>query len=295
MRTLFISLMISLGVIHTSLGETQVKTLVHDRRTRSYRVHLPPSYREGSPTALVFALHRYGGTATRFEKKTDFNRIADREGFMVVYPNAAAFGPNQKQMWNGGGIFKTWWAGQVDDVSFFAKLIDTLSAQYTTDPNRIFVFGESSGAFMAYHLVAHLPGRFAAIAPWAGLMAYHDSVAGPPVSVIHFHGARDKDVLYRGMPQWGFYGVERGIRLWATHNKCKSTPTVIRNDPNTLARLWAAPKGTGDVVLYKLKNQDHKMPTPSNCNLPEIAWAFFKNHPGTALTQSSRRSTAQSR
>jgi len=126
-------------------------------------------------------------------------------------------------------------------------------------------------------------------------MAYHDSVAGPPVSVIHFHGARDKDVLYRGMPQWGFYGVERGIRLWATHNKCKSTPTVIRNDPNTLARLWAAPKGTGDVVLYKLKNQDHKMPTPSNCNLPEIAWAFFKNHPGTALTQSSRRSTAQSR
>ena len=152
MRVLFIGLMISLGVVHTGLGDTQVKTLVHGGRTRSYRLHLPPSYREGSPMALVFALHRYGGTAARFEKKTDFSRIADREGFMVVYPDAVAHGPNQKQMWNSAGIFGKWWAGQVDDVSFFANLIDTVSANYTTDPNRIFVFGESSGGFMAFHL-----------------------------------------------------------------------------------------------------------------------------------------------
>jgi predicted esterase len=157
MRTLFISLMIGLGVAHTGLGDAQVKTLVHGGRTRSYRVHLPPSYREGLPMALVFALHGYGGTAAGFEKTTGFSRIADREGFIVVYPNAVAFGPNQKQMWNGGGIFTAWWAGQVDDVSFFAMLIDAVSAQYTTDPNIIFVFGTSSGGFMAHHLGARLP------------------------------------------------------------------------------------------------------------------------------------------
>jgi polyhydroxybutyrate depolymerase len=279
MRTLLISLIISLGAIHTALGDTQVKTLVHGGRTRSYRLHLAPSYQEGSPTALVFALHRHGGTAARFEKKTGFSRIADREGFMVVYPDAAAFGAKQKQMWNSGGIFAKWWARQVDDVSFFAKLIDTVSAHYTTDPNRIFVFGESSGGFMAHHLAARLPGRFAAIAPWAGLLAFNDLKPGPPVSVIHFHGARDKDVLYNGMPKWGFFGVEKGIRLWATHNRCKSTPVVIRDDHNTLVRRWAAPNGTGDVVVYKLKHQDHKMPAPSTCNVPEIAWTFFKSHP----------------
>ena len=279
MRTLLTILMITLGVVHAGLADTQVKTLVHGGRTRSFRVHLPPSCQEGSPVALVFALHRYGGTALRFEKKTGFNRIADREGFMAVYPNAAAFGANQKQMWNSGGIFGKWWAGQVDDVGFFAKLIDAVSAQYTTDPNRVFVFGESSGGFMAYHLGARLPGRFAAIAPWAALLAYNDSLAGPPLSVIHFHGARDKDVLYSGMPNWGFFGVEKGIRLWTKHNRCKSTPIVIRDDPKALVRQWAAPTGTGDVVLYRLKNQDHKMPAPSNCNVAEIAWAFFKNHP----------------
>jgi len=245
--------------------------------------------------ALVFALHGYSNTAASFEKRIGFNRIADREGFIVVYPNAVAFGPKQKQLWNGGGIYEIWWAGQVDDVGFFAKLIDTVSAHYTIDPNRIFVFGNSSGGFMAHHLGARLPDRFAAIAPWAALLAFNDFVVGPPVSVIHFHGGQDKKVLYNGLPNWGFFGVEPGIRLWARRNGCKSAPIVIRNDPNTLVRRWAAPKGTGDVVLYKLRNQGHTMPTPSNCNLPEIAWAFFKNHPRTALTQSSRRSTAQSR
>jgi poly(3-hydroxybutyrate) depolymerase len=110
-------------------------------------------------------------------------------------------------------------------------------------------------------------------------LAFNDFAAGPPVSVIHFHGAQDKKVLYSGLPNWNFYGVEHGIGLWATRNRCKSAPTVVTDDPNALVRRWAAPKGTGDVVLYKLKNETHKFPAHSNCNLPEIAWTFFKNHP----------------
>jgi len=121
MRTLFISLIIGLGVVQTGLGETKVKTLVHGGRTRSYRVHLPPSYQKGSPMALVFALHGFGNTAAKFEKTVGFNSIADREGFIVVYPNAVAFGPKRKQLWNGGGIYGFWWAGRVDDVSFFCE------------------------------------------------------------------------------------------------------------------------------------------------------------------------------
>lgn len=288
-RTLLIGMTICLSIASTGSGDTEVKTLVHEGRTRSYRVHLPPSYRQGSPTALVFALHRHGGTAARFESKTGFSQLADREGFIVVYPDAVAYGPNQRQMWNGGGIFGRWWAGQVDDVSFFTELIDTVSEQYTTDPNRLFVFGESSGAFMAYHLAARLPGRFAAIAPWAGLLAYDDSIAGPPLSVIHFHGARDRDVLYTGMREWGFYGVERGLRLWAQHNGCKSTPTVISDDPNTLVRKWTAPAGEGDIILYKLKHQDHSYPALSTCNLPEIAWDFFENHPRIMVKEQDRK------
>lgn len=279
-KTLIIGILISLGIVPSGFGDTKEKSLIHRGRIRSYRVHVPPSYREGSPMALVFALHGYGNTAAKFEKSIGFNPIADREGFIVVYPNAVPFGPKRKQMWNSGGIYSVWWGGRVDDVGFIAKLIDVISANYTIDPNRIFVYGTSSGGFMAHHLGARLPDRFAAIAPWAGLLAYNDFVAGPPISVIHFHGARDKKVLYKkGLPDWGFYGVERGIRLWAKRNRCTSPPIVVRDDPNILVRRWEAPKGTGDVVLYKLKNQNHDMPDPSTCNIPEIAWTFFKSHP----------------
>jgi polyhydroxybutyrate depolymerase len=289
MRTLLMGFVVALGVVHTGWDDTRVETLVHGGRTRSYRVHLPPSYREGFPMALVFALHGYGDTAAGFEKTIGFNCIADREGFIVVYPNAVAFGPKRKQLWNSGGIYEAWWAGRVDDVGFIAGLIDAVSAQYTIDPNRVFVFGTSSGGFMAHHLGARLPDRFAAIAPWAGLLAYHDFVAGPPVSVIHFHGAQDESVLYAGLPNWSFFGVERGIHLWAKRNRCRSSPIVIKNDPNALVRRWEAPTATGDVVLYKLKNQGHDMPTHAICNVPEIAWAFFKSHPRMNVTLQSNR------
>jgi len=283
-KTLCIGIMISLGICCPGLGDTQAKTLVHGRRTRSYRVHVPASYREEHPAAVAFALHGYGDTAAGFEKTIGFNRIADREGFIVVYPNAAPFGARRRQLWNSGGMYEVWWAGRVDDVGFMARLIDVVSVDYTIDPNRIFVFGVSSGGFMTHHLGARLPGRIAAIAPWAGLLAYNDFTTGPPVSVIHFHGARDDKVLYTGLPNWRFYGVERGTRLWARRNTCKSTPIVIRDDPDILARRWAALSGNSDVVLYTLKNQTHDLPAPAICNLPEIAWAFFKSHPRENVT-----------
>ena len=59
----------------------------------------------------------YSNTAAGFEKKSGFNRIADREGFIVVYPNAVAFGPKQKQLWNGGGIYEIWWGGRVEELT----------------------------------------------------------------------------------------------------------------------------------------------------------------------------------
>ena len=139
---------------------------------------------------------------------------------------------------------------------------------------------------MAHHLGARLPDRFAAIAPWAALLAYNDFVPGPPVSVIHFHGTQDESVLYQGLPNWYFFGVEQGMRLWAKRNRCQSTPIVIKDDPNTLVRQWAAPTGTGDVVLYRLKHQGHEIPDPSICNVPEIAWAFFQKHPRDKRKQS---------
>jgi polyhydroxybutyrate depolymerase len=228
--------------------------------------------------ALVFALHGYGNTAAKFEKTTGFNLIADHEGFIVVYPNAVAFGPKRKQMWNGGGIYEMWSRG-LDDVGFISVLIDELSRVYAIDPARIYAFGHSNGGFMAYNLGARLPNRFAAIACHSGLSVIRGFVAGPPVSVIHFHGKRDLKAPYSGIPKHGWAGVEKCISLWAKRNRCLSKAEIVRQDNRIRIRKWANPRCSGDVVLVELKDWGHGLARTDQgapITVAEEAWKFFK-------------------
>jgi len=59
-------------------------------RKRNYIVHLPPKSKMQKPIPLLFNLHGGGGTAKGTPGLTfgRFNTLADRDGFIVVYPNA---------------------------------------------------------------------------------------------------------------------------------------------------------------------------------------------------------------
>ena len=56
--------------------------------TRASRVHVPARVREGRPAPLLLVLHGAGGTGPEFEPYTRFSELADREGFVAVYPSA---------------------------------------------------------------------------------------------------------------------------------------------------------------------------------------------------------------
>ncbi len=278
LKNLYIYLSIVLISAQTALCATAEQILIHDGKTRTYRLHVPQSYRPTEAAPLVFGLHGYGGTAIGLENNTGLSNIADREGFIAVYPNAMPWGSDQKQMWNAGGAYTGWWSGGVDDVGFISSLIESLSIEYTIDTGRVFVFGHSNGGFMAHHLGAQLPHKIAAIAPCAGLLAYSDFAPGPPVSVIHFHGDEDSAVPYTGLEGYGFTGAEEGALTWAGHNGCYLIPEIIRDDERALAQKWSSPIGAGDVVLYKLINHGHGIPNDSQVSAPELAWEFFENH-----------------
>ena len=76
------------------------RTLQHDGRTRSYIVHIPPKYDAKQPTPVVLAFYG-GGNAEQMVRFCGLNEKADKEGFIVVYPNRTG---RQKRMltWNGG-------------------------------------------------------------------------------------------------------------------------------------------------------------------------------------------------
>lgn len=84
-----------------------------DGVVRHFRLRVPTSYdaRRGA-VPLVLAFHAYYNTAQEMEQSTGFSDVAEKEGFIVVYPqgfgdiNDEAAGDDGLpgwQSWNGGG------------------------------------------------------------------------------------------------------------------------------------------------------------------------------------------------
>jgi polyhydroxybutyrate depolymerase len=114
--------------------------LVFGGRRRTYHIHVPPSYDGTRAVPLVVALHGRGGRGAGMMALTHFDRVADHEGFIVVFPDG------YRRSWaDGRGSTPADRAG-LDDVAFIARLIDTLSVTYRIDPGRVFGPGGKASA-----------------------------------------------------------------------------------------------------------------------------------------------------
>src|SRR3989441_5580504 len=92
-------------------------------RKREYVLYVPGSYDRREPTALVISLHGAGMWVAAQKETSQWNRVADQHGFIVVYPSGE--GGGGPRVWHEGGE-----AGPSRDVRFISELIDTLEARY---------------------------------------------------------------------------------------------------------------------------------------------------------------------
>ena len=60
-------------------------------KIRTYLLYVPNNVKASAP--LVISLHGAGGTVTTTSHDPDFNAIADRDGFIVAYPQGLSAGP----------------------------------------------------------------------------------------------------------------------------------------------------------------------------------------------------------
>ena len=72
------------------------RTLRVNGEDRAYLLYVPASWRGGQPAPLVLVFHGGGGRGSGIAPHTGFSRLAEREGFVVVYPD----GLNRR--WNDG-------------------------------------------------------------------------------------------------------------------------------------------------------------------------------------------------
>src|SRR5262249_45930074 len=173
--------------------------------------------------------HGGGANARAHQGYVRMDALADREGFLVVYPDGT--GPVRERFltWNAGTCCGAAAGGQVDDGSFVRSLLDDLAGRVDYDRARVYATGLSNGAMMSYRLAAELGDRIAAIAPVAGSMSLLRFSPSRGVPVMHIHSVDDGRALYEGglgaaYPLSGTRvlhpPVEERLAEWAHPNGC---------------------------------------------------------------------------
>jgi len=241
--------------------------------TRTYRLHLPPGSRSGSPMALVVVLHGGGGNGSLEDKHTHFSAEADAQHFIVAYPDGTG---RRRPFLNAMGRpgFLTWNAGiccgyamehHVDDVAFFRAMVE------------------------ASDLVA-------AVGVVSGVVVDQPCKPASPVAVIHIHGDADQNVpLAGGVGRKGVSGthyppVQQSIDLWVAADGCAAAPVAATPAPGVTLRDWRGCRDGTEVAYYLIAGGGHAWPggtqmaafldKPSTAMAATpVIWQFFAAHP----------------
>ena len=132
---------------------------------RRYRLYRPPQVQFSERLPLLVMLHGCGQDAKSFALSTRMNRLAEKERFMVLYPEQDALA-NRQGCWNW---FDTLGGRAALEAQLIMKAIDQSCLLYRVDRHRIAIAGLSAGASMAALLVARHPDRFKAIVMHSGV------------------------------------------------------------------------------------------------------------------------------
>lgn len=197
-------------------GQFIEDVFTHPAGTRHYKLYIPSTH-PGQALPLLILLHGCTQDADDFAAGTRMNGLAEREGFLVLYPEQAN-AANPQRCWN-------WFKAsdqerEQGEPALLAALTRRIIRTHGADARRVYVAGLSAGGAMAMVLGVTYPDLYAAVGVHSGLpyAAAHDlpsafaamqagtlnlpgAVQGEranrpihPVPTIVFHGDRDTTV-----------------------------------------------------------------------------------------------------
>jgi len=261
-------------------------SIVSSGLEREYLVYVPKSYNPSRPTPLVISMHGGAMWPASQKETSQWNRVADEHGFIVVYPSGVSGrGP---RAWRAGGG-----PGLMRDVRFISELIDTLRASYNIDSTRVYANGLSNGGGMTFALSCTLSDRIAAVgvvAP-AIFMPWPYCMDRRAVPMIAFHGTADHAVPYHGGKSWvapnAFPDIPAWTEKWAERNRCgRPVDSLVATD--VTRREYTSCADGAAVVLYTVLEGGHTWPgggplpewfvgtTSNSIDATSLMWAFFQ-------------------
>jgi len=286
-----LSLLMAL-VLTTASQASEIRLAIGASDRRALIVN-PPA--EGFRRPAVLVLHGGNGSADNQRRRTGFDEVALREGFMVVYPEGTPWGSGQ-YAWNTGYLMRRQ-VRQADDIGFLDALIDTLIERYGADPARIYITGGSNGAMMTLIYAAKRAHRLAAIAPVVGAMFSFEDRPSRPLPILLINGAVDAEVpikggmsinpLVRRSQASPFKSHEETVAFWVEVNRSVETPR-IEVEGTITTRTWSAQPGGAVTVSIVDAVGGHGWPgtlpeRPGNTPIQgfrgaDRIWLFLRDH-----------------
>jgi polyhydroxybutyrate depolymerase len=279
--------------------------------TRRFFVHVPAGL--SAPKAVVFVLHGGGGEGLEVSTLGQhplsvFRTVADREGFVVVYPGGLpSRDANRRVGWVDCRADNSI-ASDADDVGFLAALIEQVGGEYGLSANALFLTGGSNGAQMTHAFAFHHAELVGAIATGSGSLPETPRpgpcTTGPsrPLPILILHGTADTQMPWDGgcvANVGGACNRGRVISAEATRDRwlqtnglSQATPVesvveVSTDDGGPAHRFDFV--GAAPVQWWRLDGAGHSVPSQTvriNANavtgiqnrdveFAEIVWAFF--------------------
>ena len=281
---------------------TTVQTVSTLDGSRSYRLHVPPSYAGADPVPVVLAFHGASSNAFEQEVYSGLSAKSDAEGFVVAYPEGKVAGIPFAH-------FNAWQLAsppEPDDVAYAGAILDAINDKLCVDQSRVYSTGISNGGMMSTRLACSLSSRIAAVAPVAG--AYYPPMAtnvnpgetcpdAAVVPVIAFHGTADTTVPFNGglggnvdyrLPQDDNTPAEDVLSDWAIHNSCAGARTETQIDTEVRLVEYASCTGGALVRLYAVDGGGHTWSgsfdvpslgyTTHQIVATDLIWSFFTSY-----------------
>lgn len=260
-------------------------TIVSSGVTREFSLYVPANLDPNKAAPLVISMHGAGMWPAAQQELSQWNRVADREGFIVAYPSGRS----------GRGPRVT----GPPDVPFISDMIDAIGKSYRIDPARIFANGLSNGGGTSFVLSCMMTDRIAAVGlvSSAILNSWEWCQDMRPVPVVAFHGTNDNWTPYHGgtsiVAPRPFPSIPNWMERWARRNQCAASPVESRVAADVTQLAYAGCANDAGVILYTIHGGGHTW--PGGGYLPEwfvgknthsidasgIMWEFFERHPKT--------------
>lgn len=259
---------------------------------REYYVYVPTYWRDHQekPCPLVFASHGYSCSGEIYAGNSEWYKVAEERGFIVVFPSAVhgwlrSSNPDNPAVGEQDTELPAWNVTEYEipkpnEIDFFDSMIERVASRHLIDRKRIYATGHSLGSIMTQYLGMARNDVFAAIAPCSGVLFSSFAQNIPNRQEVFVR----KD---NQLPVWMFGGEREEWLL-------EAVPTLENDTGRSIHIWWDLNHMTGekpaDFEAYRQADRGRwKDYIFSESETPLIRYTWVEEMPHATMTEMSYR------